>query len=336
MRFFKALYILSLLFVLSFIEKEKTSPPNPSPDYSNEKNWMALPTRHDVGDTVPPGCPIPENQANAKVDVFYVNPTVYLVGGPWNASLDDKKVNEKSEACVKNQATPFNACARVYAPRYRQAVLRAFTGKQPERFAALDTAYSDIKKAFQYYLDHYNQGRPILLAGHSQGGYHVQRLLHDFFEGKPLKEKLVAAYPIGFPIPVNEYKDIPVGDSARQTGCFVTWNTVYWGQQTVYAYTRYKGCACVNPVSWRQNGNTVPYVRHQGGVKFEFGKVDSALCETQVHDHLLWIRFSRPFEAAAYWHTGTNYHVSDVNLFYMDIRKNAMERVEAYYQPKKQ
>ncbi|TND09651.1 MAG: hypothetical protein FD123_1008 [Bacteroidetes bacterium] len=323
-------YLLCFLLLESFTQRGTEETNGPIPDYTQQKFWIALPDRHDIGDTIPPGCSIPENQANAKVDVFYIHPTVYLVGGPWNASLDDEKVNGKSEMCVKNQATPFNACGKVYAPRYRQAHLKAFTRGGPEGEAALDLAYSDIKKAFEYYLEHWNKGRPVIIAGHSQGAKHTQRLLKEFFDGKPLQKQLVAAYPIGFSIPVNDFKNIPVGDSATQTGCFVSWNTVYWGQQTIYAYTRYKGCACVNPVSWKQATATVPSAKHQGGVKFEFENVDTALCETKVHDNLLWVKFSRPLDAVKYWHTGTNYHVSDVNLFYMDIRKNAVDRTNAY------
>ena len=58
-------------------------------------------------------------------------------------------------------------------------------------------AYNDIKQAFDTFLEKFNNGRPIIIAGHSQGAGHAKRLLQDFFDNKPLQEKLVAAYLIG-------------------------------------------------------------------------------------------------------------------------------------------
>ena len=52
----------------------------------------------------------------------------------------------------------------------------------------------DVKAAFQYYLEHYNNGRPIIIASHSQGTTHAKRLLKEFFDGTALQHQLVAAY----------------------------------------------------------------------------------------------------------------------------------------------
>src|SRR5258706_533076 len=85
---------------------------------------------------------------------------------------------------------------------YWQAHLRAYyTTDTARALAAFELAYQDIKTAFQYYLDHYNNGRPIIIASHSQGSSHAQRLLKEFFENGPLKNRLVAAYVIGMYIP---------------------------------------------------------------------------------------------------------------------------------------
>lgn len=301
------------------------------PAYTNESFWIALPWRPDIADTLPRDCPTPENQTNAQVDVFYVHPTVYLSGGSWNGNLDDKKLNRKCNNCVMHQATPYNGCAKVYAPRYRQAVLRTFTKDTQEGRDALDTAYADVKKAFEYYLANWNKGRPIILAGHSQGAYHVARLMDDFFTGKPLLNQLVVAYPIGFTTTKNRYSDIPVGDSATQTRCWVTWNTVEWGQDTVGNYKRLRGTACVNPLTWKQNDAIGESKLHAGAVPFDWKKnTEKHLLRTQVHGTLLWITFTDPSLKKAFYHFGTNYHVSDVNLFWMNIRENAELRTKTY------
>ncbi len=328
-----SLTLLALIILISgFVPNSilKKAKPKVPPVYSDEKYWIALPWRHDIADTIPPGCPTAENQVNAQVDVFYVNPTVYFSGKDWNADLEDKKVNKNSDDCVMHQATPFNSCAKVFAPRYRQAILRSFTKGGKEGEDALDTAYADVKKAFEYYLANWNKGRPIILVGHSQGAYHVARLMDDFFTGKPLLKQLVAAYPIGFDTQKNRYKDIPVGDSASQTGCFVTWNTVAWGQDTTGNYTRLRGSACVNPLTWKQDATIAENKLHSGAVPFDWKKTEKHLLRTQVHGSLLWITFTDPSLKKGFYHFGTNYHVSDVNLFYMNIRENAELRTQIY------
>lgn len=322
------LFLLVAIFSFGFSSKEKKH--NPQPDYSQEKFWIALPARHDIGDTIPPGCAIAENQANAHADVFYVHPTVYAGANPTNADLDNKRINKKCDECVMYQATPFNNCARIYAPRYRQAHLKSFTRKNQQGEIALDTAYADVKNAFEYYLANYNQGRPIMLVGHSQGAYHVARLLEEFFDGKPLKQKLIAAYTIGMDVRADRFKEISVCDSASQTGCFIVWNSVLWGQDTVGPYKRFRGVTCVNPLTWTRDTSVSENALHLGAVPFKFRAVQPHMLRTKIHGTLLWVTFTDPSLKKGFYHLGTNYHVSDINLFYMNIRDNAELRVKTY------
>ena len=82
-------------------------------------------------------------------------------------------------------------------PFYRQAHYRIFV----EPYAAQGKqagviAYQDVKKAFIHFLENFNESRPIIIASHSQGSIHGKRLLKEFFDGKPLQKKLIAAYLI--------------------------------------------------------------------------------------------------------------------------------------------
>ena len=78
--------LLAIALSFSFSGKEK---PVVRPYYADEKFWNAHPRRTDAGDVVPPGCPTPENQANAVADVFYVHPTMFVSGPGWNGDLED-------------------------------------------------------------------------------------------------------------------------------------------------------------------------------------------------------------------------------------------------------
>ena len=124
------------------------------------------------------------------------------------------------------QASVFNKYCRVFAPRYRQANLQAFYTADKEREeAAFDTAYEDVKAAFIFYLKNYNNGRPIIIASHSQGTLHAGRLLKEFFEGKPLQKQLVCAYIIGLPVFSNYFTLLKSCEDSTATGCFISWRT---------------------------------------------------------------------------------------------------------------
>jgi hypothetical protein len=91
-------------------------PPPPAPDYAEPRSWSALPEREDAGDLAPPGVPAVD-QRRAAVDVFYVHPTTY-VGGRWNAPVGDPALDDATDrVATAIQATAFNGCCAVYAPR---------------------------------------------------------------------------------------------------------------------------------------------------------------------------------------------------------------------------
>ena len=102
-----------------------------------------------------------------------------------------------------------------------------FSLDNPEATEAFKLAYGDVKAAFQYYLSHYNNGRPIIIASHSQGTVMAVWLLQEFFDGTPLQKQLVAAYITGMPVYNDDFTFIPVCDSASQQQCYVSWRSLY-------------------------------------------------------------------------------------------------------------
>ncbi|RFP63911.1 DUF3089 domain-containing protein [Hymenobacter lapidiphilus] len=306
-----------------------------APDYAQEASWAALPTRRDSADAVPRNTPFKDRQATAAADVFYVHPTTYYWRKQWNASLANDRLNQfTDDDVIRNQASAFNAAARVYAPRYRQATLYSFfvDDQSTNGQKALDLAYSDVKLAFQYYLANYNQGRPIIIAGHSQGTVHATRLLHEFFDTDPqLRRKLVAAYLIGFKVKTDEYQTLrPCADST-QTGCYVAWNTVAWGN----AYPPFENGVAVNPLTWTLDTLAAPARLNLGGVGQDFNRLDVGVVDAKIHQGLLWVHPAKPLGYPRFllpgqpqlWHS---FHISDYGLFYANIRQNAVARVRAW------
>lgn len=306
--------------------------PPPVPDYSDQSAWAVLPDRVDAAD-VTPGPDYPDQQATAEVDVFFLHPTIYSDASQnrdWNGSLQNEALNDAvDKSPMQFQASLFNGVGRVYAPRYRQAHLSVFYPKKvapAEAKQALALAYSDVRAAFQYYLEHYNQGRPIIIAGHSQGALHGETLLKEFFDGKPLAQKLVVAYVVGWPIREGAFQNIPLCETPQQTGCYCAWRTFKEGFLPEWAQKDYP-VAVVNPVSWTTGPEKTAKSQHQGAVLRKL-KVYPQIMEARIANGVLWT--NKPKFPGSFLMTQRNYHVGDVNLFYLDIRKNVAERVAAY------
>ena len=313
---------------------EEIAPP-PAPDYSLSASWAALPDRLDNADVTPAG--EVDRQAEAAVDVFFLHPTTYYSRKGWNQPLDDEKANELTDKSIlRNQAGAFNGVGRIYAPRYRQATLFSFMDMEDNGPKALQLAYDDVKRAFEYYLGNYNEGRPIILASHSQGSRHGIKLIEDYFSEEPLRSRLVAAYMVGWYQPPEANNSaiagVPICDSPDQTGCWLTWNAM--GPDADRERIG-RSAVCVNPLTWRADGEFASQELNLGGVVFpedgsEQPEPDMSVVSARCEDGILLV--SRPeAEGYSYMPMGPdNYHIYDYNFFYMNIRRNAEERVEAY------
>ncbi|QRN94940.1 DUF3089 domain-containing protein [Archangium violaceum] len=323
-------------------------PPAP-PDYTQASAWSALPELHDLADTLPPSSP-GVDQSQALVDVFYIHPTTY-VGAEWNGPIDDPSLNAATDrVATLLQASAFNACCAIYAPRYRQANLTALTGQGEENLAAVDLAYQDVAAAFRYWREKYNHGRPFILASHSQGTVHARRLLREAVSGTPLRNQLVAAYLIGIPMPEGALRqslpDIPICASPEQTGCLISWNARGAGyteriqvREPVTDTTSASGpFLCVNPLTWRHDTQPAPRGRNEGAVFLEttpprvMPGLTGAQCKEGKLEVLLGEDPPRDFMSRLLDHTlgQGNYHPVEFQLFYMNIRRNASERVAAF------
>ena len=328
------LKIISALLVLQSCAYKpskfnSTSMP-PAPDYSSEKSWAALPQLKDMADNVP-NENYSDHQNDALVDVFFLHPTTYSGKRTgWNAPIGDAKLNEKTDqTTILYQASIFNGAGRVYAPRYRQVSLDRFsTNDKCSLDAALDLAYSDLKDAFRYYLDHYNNNRPIIIAAHSQGAFHAKRLLQEFFDGKNLRRKLVVAYVVGWYVLKNDFKTIPACESSYQTGCVCSWRTSQYGH-VPSKYLTGDSIVVTNPLSWKTDSEFVDMKNNKGAVLRNFNKVFPQIVDAQVNNGMLWAH--KPRFPGSFLFNRKNYHIADFNFYYVDVRENAKQRVGAFW-----
>jgi hypothetical protein len=310
----------------------------PAPDYSKAAHWAALPTKKDQADNVPAPS-LKDEQADAQADVFFVYPTIYTYPptkpNEWNADVNDAELNAKiDEGTILNQASVFNGSGKIYSPRYRQAHISAYwTPNKDDAKQAFDIAYDDVKTAFEYYLKNYNQGRPIIIAGHSQGTQHATKLLQEYFDGKALQKQLVVAYLVGTPTLATDFQAIKPCNSPEQTGGFVSWCTYARDFFPKTYNQKLKYSVSINPLTWTQDENYASRDLHKGGVIRGFKPTAPQVVDAQNHQGMLWI--NKPKITGRVFLRVKNWHIADYNLFYFNIRENVKARVEAFMKSNK-
>ena len=302
------------------------------PEYSDLNYWAAHPWKWDPSDSIPSGL---KNKTikDTFVDAFFIYPTSLVDNKDerWNAPIDDSVINIRTDySSILYQASVFNEKCRVFSPRYRQAHLKTFyTTDTLKKIAVFDTAYSDVREAFQYYLKNWNHGRPIIIVSHSQGTVHAVRLLKEFFEGKDLQNLLVCAYIIGMPVADNYFIKLKPCKDSLSTGCIVSWRTFKKGYtDTAYITKETFKTIVTNPLTWKTETTYAPITLNTGGVLKNFNKVKKAVVDAQVHQNILWS--SKPKFFGNVLLKEKNYHIGDINLFYNNIRQNIRTRIYMY------
>ena len=302
------------------------------PVYDDLNNWAAHPWKKDKADSIPKELRNKEN-IDSIADVFFIHPTTYTQKEftDWNADINNEKLNiETDNSTILYQASVFNKRCRIFAPRYRQAHINAFYTNQDSAIIYFDLAYDDVKEAFEYYLEHFNNGRPIIIASHSQGTKHAGRLLKEFFENKPLYKNLICAYIIGMPIPENYFSAIPVCKDSSQTGCYVGWRTYKKGYTPDFIKNEKFKSIVVNPLNWKISDEEVSIKKNKGGVLKNFNKIVPHVVDAKINNNILWS--CKPDVFGKMFFTAKNFHIGDINLFYMNIRENVDVRIQSYMQ----
>ncbi len=169
---------------------------------------------------------------NPKIDCFYVYPTVSTA----KSVAEPLAPEPASIATARAQAARFQSACRLFVPAYRQVTIfgleQALNGKAiPPSVIARSSA--DVVSAWHDYLDHYNDGRGVVLLGHSQGAGQVISLLKTEVDKSPAERaKLVSAIALGGNLLVPQGKDvggdlqnIPACRARTQHGCVVAYSS---------------------------------------------------------------------------------------------------------------
>ncbi|MGH2552237.1 MAG: DUF3089 domain-containing protein, partial [Chitinophagaceae bacterium] len=256
-------------------------------------------------------------------------------------SIDDDYLNAKTDyTSILFQASVFNRQCRVFAPRYRQAHIVNFFSKDKESASkAFDRAYNDLKTAFEYYLKTWNHERPIIIASHSQGSLLAERLLKEFFENKPLLSKLVVVYVLGWPVLNDYFSNLKMCEDSLETGCLCSWRTFRKGYIPSYMRANKNIVAggnaffnnhsfVTNPLNWKTTSEYASKKMNKGSVLTKFNNIYFHTTDAQIGNGLLYVK--KPKFPWSFLYFRKNYHIADINLFYLNIRENLQQRIVSY------
>lgn len=222
-----------------------TVAPYSSPTYSDPVNWLCRPDRSDDACDIDLDATLVRADGTTEVqrfrpaadpaaDCFYVYPTI-SADPPPNSDLSP---GPEERLVVANQFARFGSVCRLFAPVYRQVPLAGLsalgattTTGVPGAPTPGQVAYGDVLDAWRQYLANDNDGRPVVLIGHSQGSGHLTRLLTEAITTDPVaRERLVSALLVGSSVKVpgapGAIPDLPVctqRDGRPATGCLLSY-----------------------------------------------------------------------------------------------------------------
>ncbi|HEY5532241.1 MAG TPA: DUF3089 domain-containing protein [Candidatus Anoxymicrobiaceae bacterium] len=230
-----------------------------APNYANSTNWVSLPS---------------QTAARKKVDVFYLIDTVYskpTPSSPYLSPIKNPAMVQGAKLAFSRTATVFEKVADIYAPYFRQ--IDSLYRKNlpiPEQLKLTGgVPTSDATSAFDYYIKHYNKGRPFILAGHSQGSNVTANILADYMKKNPkVYKRMVAAYVIGYSITpqyLSQNPELKFAEGPTDTGVIVSYNTEAPVIGGVNPVTMPGGIA-INPITWTRGEEIAPAALNAGSL----------------------------------------------------------------------
>lgn len=292
--------------------------------YENSGNWVYL-----------------ETAETAAADVFFICPTVY--GGTddsYNMSLEDTASKEAFAGATNMEKGIYDEDARFFAPYYRQAGLNVYELPPEEREAYLSLAYEDIKEAFTYYLEHYNQGRPIVLAGFSQGADMSIRLLKDCFAREEVNDLLVACYAIGWRITEEELEKYPhlrFATGETDTGVIISFNSEAESVTDSLMIPAGTRTLAINPLNWKTDSTPASreenagacFTDYSGSIVTEIPHLTGAYIDPQRGALKVPDVSPQEYPPVLSIFSDGIYHLYDYQFFYRNLQENVGVRIDA-------
>lgn len=317
---FVVLITLVLLFALSGCKSNSETSV-----YADTENWVYL-----------------EDDKTASADMFFICPTVYSgTDDSFNMDMNDEKVKSDFLGATNMEKGIYDEDCRFFAPYYRQAGLNVYEMPEDEREKYLDIAYEDVEDAFLYYIDNYNNGQPIILAGFSQGADMSIRLLKECFADEDINSHLVACYAIGWNITdeeINEYPHLKFAAGEDDTGVIISFNSEAEEVTDSIIIPEGMHTLSINPLNWKTDSTPASkeenigacFTDYDGNIVSEIPNLTGAYIDPVRG--ALKVTDVKPEEyppVLSIFESGI-YHIYDYQFFYRNLQENVGVRLESY------
>lgn len=304
---------------------EETNPEaEPVTDYGREEHWAYLGMGEDKA-----------------VDLFLLAPTVVENGVFLH--MEDARARKLFSLSLDKQRGLYEARCSLYAPYYRQMAEEVYGWSEEEQKIWRDQAYRDAAAAFRFFLDRYDRGKPLILAGFSQGSELSLRLMQEFFdpateEGRRLLNRLVAVYAIGAGFPesmVHQYPWMQPAEGRRDTGVIISFDCELPGITHSVLLPAGSRSMSINPLSWSREGVHADRSLNKGAYFPAINLEEPHLCGCYIEPvrGALIVTDINPeyFPVDSNVLPPGNLHEYDYQFFYRNIQENVIDRIEAFF-----
>ena len=302
-------------------------------DYSKKTNWYKIP------------------EITKEFDTFYIYSTIYFganEGDSDYATLDNAEMlaGIPIEHAIKSSV--FEEATNLFIPLYRQSSMK-YAAEVYMKDGNIDAAlisipYTDITAALDYYFENYNQGRPFVIAGHSQGSAILRLVLKRYFKEHPeYYKRMVAAYAIGYSITKDDLEANPhmkFATGETDTGVIISWHAE--GPKNVEvnfpipSVIIAKNGIAINPLNWKLDETYASASKNLGSIvmnektgKTEIRDIDGDAQVCLARGTVVTNAKAIPNEMVEL--AGPQcYHQDDYSIFYNNIKANVAKRIAAY------
>lgn len=295
-------------------------------DYSNNSNWAYFETE----------------TTDKMADVFFVCPTVYFGSDDsYNMALTDEDTKADFLGAINMEKEIYDFDSRFFAPYYRQVGLNVYSMETSDREEYLELAFDDVENAFEYYYENCNDGRPIILAGFSQGADMCIRLMKECFNDESRQDQLIACYAIGWSITeeeTREYPQLKFAEGESDTGVVISFNSEAESVDNSLTVPKGTKTLAINPLNWKTDGTIADkslnlgacFTDYDGNVTKEINNLTGAYIDDVRGTLKVTDVTSEEYPAGLDIFEDGVYHLYDYQFFYRNLQKNVQTRMDAY------
>jgi len=289
-------------------------------DYSKIENWYKC-----------------DYTGTKDVDTIFIYPTVVMEGDEVT-SIEENRKGIKETQVFEVQTSVFLDSTNIYMPLYRQMAMNKVEPASPKHICDLFASYQgykDIEESLDYYFKYFNNDKPYILAGHSQGSAQLFNVLTKYMQNhSQYLSRMVACYALGFgqsKTEIGKYSNLKFATGETDTNCIISYNTFgpeHEGPSSLHDEDSF----VINPINWKVDETLATKEENKGS--FIHGKHVSGVSDAKINlakGYLVSTASSEYEVKDADVVFGTHsFHQYDYGFYFENLKQNAAKRIESF------